>query len=344
MAGLRFTAAGAFVLLVLLAAALTGTGLAQTTPETDHTVTRVDVHPNGSATWTVRIRTRLTTQDDVDNFEAFQERFRRNTSRYLDPFGSRIRGTVAEAANATGREMTATDFAASTSVQTLPRRWGVVTYRFRWTGFARAGEDRLVVGDVFQGGFFIAGNDSLVVSAPQGWAFESVSPVPAATENGTVRWQGRRDFPDNRPRVVLVPDSSGETDGIADSATAATSVGSSEDGGSGGGLPGVSGVVALAALVAVSVFVGLGAFVRRRARGRGESPNSTGTLEPMNEEQRVLELLERNDGQMRQADIVETVEWSKSKTSRVLSSMAEEGAVEKVRLGRENVIQLPDED
>ncbi len=344
MAGLRFTAAGAFVLLLLLAAPLMGTGLAQTTPETDHTVTRVEVHPNGSATWTVRIRTRLTTQDDVDDFEAFQERFRRNTSRYLDPFGNRIRGTVAGAANATGREMAATDFSASTSVQTLPRRWGVVTYRFRWTGFARAGEDRLVVGDVFRGGFFIAENDSLVVSAPQGWTFESVSPDPAATENGTVRWQGRRDFPDNRPRVVLVPDSIVETDGTADSATTATPVGSSEDGGSGGGLPGVSGVVALAALVAVSVFVGLGAFVRRRARGRGESPNSTGTLEPMSEEHRVLELLEGNVGQMRQAEIVEAVEWSKSKTSRVLSSMAEEGAVEKVRLGRENVIQLPDED
>lgn len=342
MAGSRFSVAGAFVLLLVLAAPLMGTGLAQTTPETDHTVTRVEVHPNGSATWTVRIRTRLTTRDDVNDFEVFQGRFRRNTSRYLDPFGNRVRGTVAGAANATGREMAATDFSASTSVQTLPRRWGVVTYRFRWTGFARAGEDRLVVGDVFQGGFFIAENDSLVVSAPQGWTVESVSPDPAATENGTVRWQGRRDFPDNRPRVVLVPDSGGASDGTADSAPTATPVGSSGDGGS-AGLPGVSGVVALAALVVVSVFVGLGAFVRHRARGRGKSPNSTGTLEPMSEEQRVLELLERNDGQMRQADIVEAVEWSKSKTSRVLSSMAEEGAVEKVRLGRENVIRLPEE-
>jgi uncharacterized membrane protein len=30
----------------------------------------------------------------------------------------------------------------------------------------------------------------------------------------------------------------------------------------------------------------------------------------------------------------------KSKTSRVLSSMAEEGSVEKIRLGRENVVRL----
>ncbi len=344
MDGTRVTAVGVFVVVLLLVAPLLGTGLAQTTPETDHTVTRVEVHSNGSATWTVRIRTRLTTQDDVDDFERFQERFRRNTSRYLDPFGSRIRGTVAEAADATGREMTARDFSASTSVQTLPRRWGVVTYRFTWTGFARTQEDRLVVGDVFQGGFFIAENDSLVVSAPQGWTVGSVSPDPAAIENGSVRWQDQRDFLDNRPRVVIVPDASDGSAGTADSTTTATTAGGSEDGSSGGGPLDVSGVVALAALVVASVLIGLGAFVRQRVRGRQHSPNSSVSPEPMTEDQRILELLETNDGQMRQADIVEAVEWSKSKTSRVLSSMAEEEAVEKIQLGRENVIQLPDED
>ena len=51
-------------------------------------------------------------------------------------------------------------------------------------------------------------------------------------------------------------------------------------------------------------------------------------------------LLRENGGQMRQADIVDSVDWSKSKTSRVLSSMAEEGSVEKIRLGRENVVRL----
>ncbi|WP_394357381.1 helix-turn-helix transcriptional regulator [Halorubrum alkaliphilum] len=43
---------------------------------------------------------------------------------------------------------------------------------------------------------------------------------------------------------------------------------------------------------------------------------------------------------MRQSAIVEELDWSKSKTSRVLSRMADEGDVEKLRIGRENVIDL----
>jgi uncharacterized membrane protein len=47
---------------------------------------------------------------------------------------------------------------------------------------------------------------------------------------------------------------------------------------------------------------------------------------------------------MKQSDIVDALDWSKSKTSRVLSDMAEADRVEKLRIGRENVISLPTED
>jgi hypothetical protein len=61
-------------------------------------------------------------------------------------------------------------------------------------------------------------------------------------------------------------------------------------------------------------------------------------------EERVRELLDEHGGQLKQSDIVEAFDWSKSKTSRVLSEMAEEGTVEKLRLGRENVIRLQSAD
>lgn len=184
----RQAVAGVVLALALVAsAALAGPGAAQATPDTDHAVTRVEVYPDGSATWTVRIRTRLATDDDVTEFEAFQDPFRENRTQYLGPFRSRVRGTVATAADATGREMAATNFSASTSVQTVPRRWGVVTYRFEWTGFARQDGDTVVVGDVFEGGFFVAENDTLAVSAPPSWTVRRVSPDPTDTGNGTVR-------------------------------------------------------------------------------------------------------------------------------------------------------------
>jgi uncharacterized membrane protein len=56
--------------------------------------------------------------------------------------------------------------------------------------------------------------------------------------------------------------------------------------------------------------------------------------------ERVADLLAEHDGRLKQGDVVEAFDWSKSKTSRVLSDMAEEGTVEELRIGRGNVIRL----
>ena len=54
----------------------------------------------------------------------------------------------------------------------------------------------------------------------------------------------------------------------------------------------------------------------------------------------VVELLSAHDGRLRQSDIVDRSEWSKSKVSRLLSAMERKGYVEKVTIGRENAIVL----
>lgn len=59
------------------------------------------------------------------------------------------------------------------------------------------------------------------------------------------------------------------------------------------------------------------------------------------DQQFVVELLECNDGRVRQSTIVEASDWSKSKVSRLLSTMESEGYVQKIPVGRENVIALP---
>ncbi|PSP72174.1 IclR-like transcriptional regulator [Halobacteriales archaeon QS_3_64_16] len=60
----------------------------------------------------------------------------------------------------------------------------------------------------------------------------------------------------------------------------------------------------------------------------------------LTDEDRVLHLLDRHGGRMKQSRIVEGTEWSKAKVSRLLSSMDDEDAIEKLSLGRENVISL----
>jgi len=62
----------------------------------------------------------------------------------------------------------------------------------------------------------------------------------------------------------------------------------------------------------------------------------------LSDEERVERLLRDNGGRMRQADIVTETGWSDAKVSQLLSAMADDGRVEKLRLGRENLISLPD--
>jgi hypothetical protein len=329
-------------------------------PEPDNTVTRIALQPNGDAIWTIRFRTRLATADEVDDYETFQDGFAANTSRYLDPFADRMTGVVDGATDQYDREMRAVDFEASTTIQEVPRRWGVVSFQFRWEGFAAETGNELAVGDVFAGGFYIGEGDVLEIAAPDGYQITEVDPTPAEAESGVVQWNGREDFADGRPQLIVTPDA-GST---------------STDGGMffGGIVSVIIGGIGLAVVISLGVLA-----IRRRqsdsdpgersdwqsAVSKPASPtdsgsdnstdnstdtgtnNGTNSSQPAHEfvtnETQVLDLLEQHNGQLKQADIVESLDWSKSKTSRVLSELAEEGVVEKIRLGRENVIRLPNE-
>ena len=88
-------------------------------------------------------------------------------------------------------------------------------------------------------------------------------------------------------------------------------------------------------------------FLLRRRRGGAEQTaepaETTGETadEPLlTDDQHVIQLLEENGGRMKQAAIVDETEWSKAKVSRLLSDMVDEGQIEKLSIGRENIIHL----
>ena len=318
-------------------------------PDPDNTVTRIDLRPNGNAVWTIRFRTRLSTATDVEEYETFQSAFANDSSQYLSPFEDRMTAVVEGADRQYDREMRAVDFRAETSIQEVPNRWGIVSFQFRWEGFAARNGEQVVVGDVFAGGLFISEGDVLEINVPEGYTVSSAAPAPDETTDGVVQWSGREDFADGRPRVVAAPPSALPVDSML--------------------VPAIVGLV---------VVVGAGLLAVRRRRSTSEQsaasdqlptdeavvgddhadPATANDADPsdgttdaegstgreydlVTNESQVIDVLEQHDGQMKQADIVEALDWSKSKTSRVLSEMADDGAIEKIRLGRENVIRLP---
>jgi len=62
--------------------------------------------------------------------------------------------------------------------------------------------------------------------------------------------------------------------------------------------------------------------------------------ELLSDSDRVVKLLEDNGGRMKQVNIVDETEWSKSKVSMLLSDMEDDGDISKLRVGRENIISL----
>lgn len=66
--------------------------------------------------------------------------------------------------------------------------------------------------------------------------------------------------------------------------------------------------------------------------------------ELLSDEERVERLLENNGGRMRQATIVTETGWSDAKVSQLLSAMDDDERIKKLRIGRENLISLPDHD
>ncbi|WP_394342372.1 helix-turn-helix transcriptional regulator [Salinigranum rubrum] len=126
--------------------------------------------------------------------------------------------------------------------------------------------------------------------------------------------------------------------------------------------------VAVGAMAGVSLALVLGAALLHRRRGSlwttssGDEPTQTeaptangghgtepaaptGTSIPkaMTDEERIHAVVDDHGGQVRQSVIVSETDWSKSKVSRVLSRMAEDGTIEKIPIGRENVVAHPDE-
>lgn len=337
--------------------ALGGDEPAQVDVETDSTTLNVDVQDNGTATWEIVYRVELDDDNTTEAFDDLAGDIEADSGAYLDPFGDRIERTAAAAENATGREMAIRNVAIETRRESQPQvEYGLLVYRFEWTNFAATGDGAVEAGDAIDR-LFLDSETTLRLTAPDGYSVVSTSPEPARTGNGEVVWEGQREFDSGEPRVAFsqtTPTGAGGGDG---------GVGNDgNDGGDGGdgGLP-VAALLVLGALLAGGIWM----YVRRERAaasgddgsavaggGGGDGAGSTAAeaadagppAELLSNEERVLQLLEDGGGRVKQKQVADDLDWTAAKTSQVVSDLREDGKVESFRLGRENVLTLPDVD
>ncbi|AFZ73741.1 helix-turn-helix transcriptional regulator [Natronobacterium gregoryi] len=337
----------------------------------DTTTFDITIHTNGTATWTFRYEQRFASDEDEqrENFEAFAEQFEANAdeTELFDRFQLQVESMADISAEATDREMEATNFNRSARIEGQLNPVGVVEMSFTWHGFAAVDDDqnRLTVGDVFQG-IYITEEQTIIVDPGDELTFQSADPDPqyagtSLEDAPTIRWSGEREFIEGHPRIVLEPDD-GKDSGVGNANSMLSDIDSSD--------------TPWTALIAIGGLLVLGAtslaiWYRRRSHETTTTDTESATTttdqapphsppssaaspsirtdeqpadplddELLSDEDRVVKLIRENGGRMKQVNIVEETGWSKSKVSMLLSDMEDEGTISKLRVGRENIISL----
>jgi hypothetical protein len=247
---------------------------------------------------------------------------------------------------------------------------GRLAVSFTWTNFARPDGDLLYVDDTLRTdtGIWYDGlneNQTLVMRPPSGFGVSTANvdeEYVAIGEGGTIRWTGPATFDEESLAVTFVGNSGTVTE-TPSPTPADGSEGNNDD--------------EILWLLVIAVFGITGLFLAYVLHDRevfdfprDESPaetesEKTGSDEPnpeaatapadteesdetaeelLSDEERVIQLIEANGGRMKQADIVKETDWSNAKVSQLLSAMEEDGEIDKLRIGRENLISFPDED
>ncbi len=317
----------------------------------ENTTFRVQLHPDGDARWRVVERFNLTDENDTRAFERLGETFVAGNTE--GNALAELRTASDAAASATGRDMELRDV---TREYVVDDGQGRLVLSFNWTNFAAVSGSQLRLEDAFytpSGTWLpnLAAGQSLVISPPQGYVLTN-SPQNSYIDNGDLRIDGGPATTFERGDLNIVYDSGRNPNGTQTD-------GPIQDGGfplwGGLGILLVLGVVAaLLYLNESDEFPAVGGSTTDSDDGDTPSapaPTTAGDastdeidVELLSDEERVERLLSQNGGRMKQARIVKETGWSNAKVSQLLSSMDEDDRIDKLRIGRENLISFPDED
>ncbi|ELZ21543.1 hypothetical protein C477_05676 [Haloterrigena salina JCM 13891] len=329
---------------------------------------RMDValRSNGTAEWRLEFLVRLDDEESTTAFESLRDDIRDDPDNHTQSFADRMGETVATAENATGREMSADGFAVETERRSFAREYGVVRYTFQWHGFAAVDGDELRAGDALEG-IYLDDGTRLLIEWPDGYDRASVAPEPDDERDRAVIWRGGdTDFVSGEPRVVVTAAGTGPSSALlAAAALAVVALGAAgvwwyrnrsrpSAPPTGGDVDRSDSDVARADDATASPPTDESTASAERTQSAqstdsstSASASATGTGAPdpdlLSNEEQVLRLVRENGGRMKQQAVVEELDWTDAKTSKVVSGLREEGKLESFRLGRENVLSLPGE-
>lgn len=338
-----------FFISIILLSAICGSSIAQedlSSESSDITIIKIALSPTGEATWTVELKFPLNTPLEVQSFNRLSTDFKSNGPSFisLTPFNNAV--TVASIE--TERDMELTEISYSSS---MSDDHGSLSLSFIWTNFTNSHANTMDVGDVFyvESGQawmpILLENQELIIEFPPNYVAQSSS---HSIYNGTLHVLGPTKFSPGEPSATLIelpPETPTPTPKPI--------------------------FLSLTFIIAILLSLSIGLFwiLKRNFNWSissalfsifpnasrypilrkyaplppivNDTPPRPMTYAPLvSDEERVLTIVRQHGGRIKQVDIVEKTDWSNAKVSQTLSHLENKGFIDKLRIGRENLISL----
>lgn len=296
-------------------------------PEGPHVVIEIRPTTEGHAEWSIQYRFNVSTETQAEAFNELAEEVIEG-DRTLELDRSTVEGFRDQSIASTDRHMEILNAQWSAEVE---GDIGTLSFEFTWTNFITRSDERVYLDDVFRtaDGTWLSNLDEgvrLAIVTPEEYVIDE-APASATQDDRGLIFDGPMQL-DRGDLTVVYSDTTFVDDG----------------------LPWQMFAFFLAVIAVTGLMIAAGYRQSSRthgspvadAEGHPGDPLDEIDEELLSDTERVERLLRENGGRMKQASIVEETDWSNAKVSQLLSEMAEEGRVEKLRIGQENLISLPE--
>lgn len=330
----------------------------------DKTITRVNLDSDGDAGVVIEKYVRLQNESDEERFsEATKYPYQIENS-----YESSTQELVDSADQQTNRRMEWSGGKLTIETVEIPRKWGVVKYRFNWTGYANPSNESLDTRPSLSG-YILSTDDALSINYPTKYNPNETNPPVDSFTNNSVTWEGPRHFDDGQPYITLREDTPRPTNNSSIPTQDSSGADEAQEKPSTGGTDTTTYLLLI--LMAGALALGASALLylyrhqtpeQTQGPAPAEPPGTTGqrSSDAQNEEQvtgspasmedevgdvltdeeRVIRLVESAGGRVKQKQINEETGWSSAKVSKLTSKLEDEGRIEKLRMGRENILEL----
>jgi len=281
--------------------------------------THIIIYEDGSAFWELETRFELKSEVDRTFFQDYIDVLEEEKDVMIEEKKTEIEDIINKLNLTTKRSMTIENLNLSYGiVETINKDYGVVKFQFLWHGFAEKDGDKLLIGDVFLGGYYLNKNETMIIDFPQNFIYEYVYPLPDETKISNLIWYGPKSFGEKEPTLILSRFEVKNTE--TKSSTEEIEEDKEKD----------YLFIILIFIIGILFIAILTAKIRKKEDG--------GDI--FFDEDIIVNLLKKNGGKCLQNKIVEETGFSKSKISQVLNDMERKGVISKKKIGRNNLIIL----